>query len=501
MLVPMLSLNNKGHGGRKVGTTVNSKFSAAEKSVPAAPGTMAEILDVQRKAFLANSYPSAAERLRNLDKLSQALIARKDLFVAALNADFGCRNRQETLLTDIYMVTAAIKHAKHELKAWMKPRKRDVPIVLGIGRAYVLPQPVGVVGIVSPWNFPLNLSLCPLTAALAAGNRAMIKPSENTPKTSELLKEMIADIFAVDHVAVITGDANIGKEFVHLPFDHLLFTGSTEVGKYVMKAAADNLTPVTLELGGKSPAIVAPDADVNEAAIDIAFGKVLNAGQICIAPDYAFVPRAKVTPFVNALKKAVDGYIPADCISKDGYTSVVNERHHKRLSAYIDEAREKNVQIIPLASEITSEGNKISPVAIVDPPEDLAIMKDEIFGPILVIKPYDELDDAIKYINAHPRPLALYLFAKSRSLIDSLLKRTISGGVSVNDVIMHNVVEDLPFGGVGASGIGHYHGREGFDTFSKLRPVFERTGARADRFLRHPFKRLHDILLGFLISN
>jgi acyl-CoA reductase-like NAD-dependent aldehyde dehydrogenase len=476
-------------------------MAATEESAPSSSLTMTEILDAQRKAFLANSYPSAAERLRNLDKLAQALIAKKDQFVKSLNDDFGCRNRQETLLTDIFMVTAAIKHAKRELKGWMKPRKRDVPIVLGTGRAYVLPQPVGVVGIVSPWNFPLNLSLCPLTAALAAGNRAMIKPSEFTPATSELLKQMITEIFATDHVAVITGDASVGKSFVHLPFDHLLFTGSTEVGKYVMKAAADNLTPVTLELGGKSPAIVAPDADVNEAAIDIAFGKVLNAGQICIAPDYALVPRAKMTPFLNALKKSVDGYIPAESIAKDGYTSVVNERHHKRLSAYIDEARQKNVQIIPLAAEITAEGgNKLSPVAIVDPPEDLAIMKEEIFGPILLVKPYDELDEAIKYINARPRPLALYLFAKSKSLIESILKRTISGGVSVNDVIMHNVVEDLPFGGVGASGIGHYHGREGFDTFSKLRPVFERTGPRTDRFLRHPFKQLHEFLLGILIN-
>lgn len=484
-----------------MGITVNSKVSVTKESAPTMPLTMTEIMDAQRKAFQANSYPSAAERLRNLDKLAQAVIAQKDKFVISLNEDFGCRNRQETLLTDIYMVTAAIKHAKHELKGWMKPRKRDVPIVLGTGRAYVLPQPVGVVGIVSPWNFPLNLSLCPLTAALAAGNCAMIKPSEITPATSALLKEMIAEIFATDHVAVITGDANVGKEFVHLPFDHLLFTGSTEVGKYVMRAAADNLTPVTLELGGKSPAIVAPDADVNEAAIDIAFGKVLNAGQICIAPDYALVPRAKMTPFLNALKKAVNGYIPAESISKDGYTSVVNERHHNRLTSYLNEARQKNVQIVPLAAEITEGGNKISPVAIVDPPEDLAIMREEIFGPILLVKPYDELEDAIKYVNSRPRPLAIYLFAKSKRLISTLLKRTISGGVSVNDVIMHNVIEDLPFGGVGASGIGHYHGQEGFDTFSKLRPVFERIGPRADRFLRHPFKQLHDFLLGILINN
>ncbi len=463
-----------------------------------------ELLDGQRAAYAKAPYPGASERLANLDKLLRGLLSRKDEFVKSLDQDFGGRSRVESLLTDIYMVVAAVKHAKKELKNWMRARHREVPLVLGTGKAWVMPQPLGVIGIVAPWNFPLNLSLSPLIAALAAGNRAMIKPSEYTPATSELLRQMIAETFSVDHVVVVTGDASVGKDFVSMPFDHLLFTGSTEVGKAVMRACAENLTPVTLELGGKSPALVAPDADISEAATDIAFGKVLNAGQICISPDYALVPREKLIPFIEALQAAVKRYYPAGAQETCDYSSVVNGRHYQRLSAYIEEARHRGVQVISLSAEEAPKGaggNKMAPMAIVDPPEDLKAMQDEIFGPILLVKPYDDLDEAINYINARPRPLALYLFAKSKKLIEKVLSCTISGGVSINDTIMHNAVEDLPFGGVGASGIGHYHGRDGFDTFSKLKPIFERTGPRADRFLRPPFGAIHEFLMNLLISS
>jgi len=461
-----------------------------------------ELLEAQRKAFLQAPFPNAHERIRNLDKLLNAVLEKKDEFVKTLDQDFGSRSRVESLLSDIYMVVASIKHAKKELNNWMKPRHRDVPIVLGAGKAWIMPQPLGVIGIVAPWNFPLNLSLCPLVAALAAGNRAMIKPSEYTPATADLLKRMISDTFPADLVVVVTGDAAVGRDFVSLPFDHLFFTGSTEVGKAVMRAAAENLTPVTLELGGKSPAIVAPDADINDAAIDIAFGKVLNAGQMCISPDYALVPKQKLQLFLGALQTAVNKYYPEGTSSTCDYTSVVNDKHYKRLRGYLEEARTKGAQIVPLSSagdESENGGRKIAPVAVVDPPESLKLMHDEIFGPVLIVKPYDELDDAIKYINDRPRPLALYLFTKSRNYIERVLSRTISGGVTINDTIMHHAVEDLPFGGVGASGMGSYHGREGFDTFSKLKPVFERLCPRTDRLLRPPFNVIHDFLMGILI--
>jgi coniferyl-aldehyde dehydrogenase len=487
-----------------------AKMNAGAKSSEPVDGEvmskaqLLNLLNAQKKAFQEAPFPDANERTKNLDKLMDALLSRKEEFVTALAADFGSRSRHESLISDVFMVVSAIKHAKKELKSWMKAQTREVPLVLGTGKAWVMPQPLGVIGIVGPWNFPLNLALCPLAAALAAGNRAMIKPSEFTPATSELLKKMIAETFAPDHVLVVNGDASVGRDFVSLPFDHLLFTGSTEVGKLVMKAAAENLTPVTLELGGKSPAIVAPDADLTEAATDIAFGKVLNAGQICISPDYALVPREKMTPFLNALQAAVNKYYPDGAKATDDYTSVVSDRHHQRLTGYLEEARTRGVQIIALSSAGTqgdNGGRKLSPVAIVDPPEDLKVMQEEIFGPILLVKPYDQIDDAIKYINNRPRPLALYLFTKSKRVMDRVLSRTISGGVSINDTIMHNAVDDLPFGGVGPSGFGHYHGREGFNTFSKMKPIFERTGPRTDRFLRPPFKQIHDFLLTVLLKN
>jgi aldehyde dehydrogenase (NAD+)/coniferyl-aldehyde dehydrogenase len=322
----------------------------------------------------------------------------------------------------------------------------------------------------------------------------MLKLSEYTPETSALLGRILAETFPRNLVAVVEGDSGTGRAFAALPFDHLLFTGATAVGREVMRAAAENLTPVTLELGGKSPAIIAPDANVERAASHIVYGKLLNSGQTCIAPDYVLVPDAWRKPFVDALRKAVQRYYP------DGqYTSIINAKNYDRLRRYLDEADARGVEAIPLGSTPGTAGRQLAPTILINPPDDLAVMRDEIFGPILPLKTYAAIDDAIAYVNARPRPLALYLFARDRRVIDRVLTHTVAGGVCINDTLLHIAVEDLPFGGVGPSGMGHYHGREGFDTFSKLKPVFRRHGLGLGRLLRPPHTRLHDWMRRLLI--
>jgi acyl-CoA reductase-like NAD-dependent aldehyde dehydrogenase len=353
----------------------------------------------------------------------------------------------------------------------------------------VLPQALGVVGIIVPWNYPVFLSMAPLAGALAAGNRVMLKPSEYTPETSALLARIISETFSPDLVAVTLGDSTVGRAFAQLPFNHLLFTGATSVGRDVMRAAAEHLTPVTLELGGKSPALVAPDANLARAAADIVYGKLLNSGQTCIAPDYVLVPGASLRRFVEALRKAVERYYP-----DAQYTSIINGKQHQRLLGYLEEAAARGVETITLNAT-----RGLAPTILINPPDDLKVMREEIFGPILPLKTYDSIDQAITYVNQHERPLALYLFTRSQSTIDSVLTRTISGGVCINDTLLHIAAEDLPFGGVGASGMGHYHGQEGFDTFSKLKPVFRRRWLGLGRMLRPPHSRLHDWMRKILI--
>ena len=452
----------------------------------------------QRAAFGANPYPPFKERRANLDKLLAAVLARRDAIAQAIDADFGGRSKHEVMFSEIYVTVNAIRHARRHLKEWMARRPRAVAWPLQFARAYVMPQPPGVVGIIAPWNYPVFLSIGPLTAALAAGNRVMLKPSEHTPRTSELLAVMMAETFPGDLVAVIAGDASAGAAFASLPFDHLLFTGSTAVGREVMKAAAENLTPVTLELGGKSPALVAADADLDLAAADIAYGKLLNAGQTCIAPDYALVPAELMSAFTRALRNAVERYYPNSAENEE-YTSIASDRHYLRLRSYLEEARRRGVEIVPLGSEGGAGSRKFPPALVIDPPETLALMREEIFGPILPVKPYHSLEQAIGYINSQPRPLALYIFAKNKKVIDQVLARTVSGGVCVNDTLLHVAADDLPFGGAGASGMGQYHAREGFDTFSKLKPVFERRFFGLGRMLRPPYKRLHEWMEQMLI--
>lgn len=451
------------------------------------------IFSGQRSAFADAPYPSATERRANLKPLLAAILARRDELASSIDQDFGGRARDEVLFSEIYVAVNAIRHARGHVHGWMAPRQRPVGWPLQPASAWVMPQPLGVVGIIVPWNYPVFLSMAPLAGAMAAGNRVMLKLSEYTPETSALLARLLAETFTPDFVAAATGDAAVGRSFASLPFDHLLFTGATAIGREVMRAAAENLTPVTLELGGKSPAIIAPGAHLTRAAADIVYGKLLNSGQTCIAPDYVLVHSESLRGFVEPLKKAIDRYYPAA-----EYTSIINDKHEQRLRGYLDEARARGVETISMGQP-PKGGRRLEPTILIDPPEDLQVMREEIFGPILPLKAYQSLDDAIAYINDRPRPLVLYLFARDRRVIDRVLTHTISGGVCINDTLLHIADENLPFGGVGSSGMGHYHGLEGFDTFSKLKPIFRRHWLGLGRMLRPPHSRLHDWMERILI--
>ncbi len=459
--------------------------------------SLTEQLDGLRAGYQAHPFPSIKERRAHLQLLFDAVHSNRDAIAKAIDKDFGGRTRIEVDFSEIFVTLNGIRHARKHVKEWMARRKRDIAFTLQPASAWVMPQPVGVVGIIVPWNYPLFLSMGPLAGALAAGNRAMLKLSEFTPATSEVLAALIASTFDANHVTVVNGDAAVGSAFSHLPFDHLLFTGSTEVGRKVMLAAAETLTPVTLELGGKSPVLIAPDANLGRAADDIVYGKFLNAGQTCIAPDYILAPAERVREVADALRQCIERRYPNASQNSD-YTSIINDRQFDRLQGYLKEARERGVETISLGP--AANGRKLPPTLLIDPPDDLRVMQEEIFGPILPLKSYRTVDDAIRYVNARPRPLALYLFAGSSRIIKDVLNRTISGGVCVNDTLMQIVVDDLPFGGIGASGIGHYHGREGFDTFSKLKPVFRRYGIGFGIGLRPPYGRLHAMMRRILIG-
>jgi coniferyl-aldehyde dehydrogenase len=451
---------------------------------------------LQRQAFMKNPYPGVRERRDHLHRLRKALLRRQEDLARAIDADFGGRSRTEVLYSEVFVSIHAIRNAVDHLDDWMQERPVPVDWPLQPARAYVIPQPVGVVGVISSWNYPIFVSLAPIAGALAAGNRVMLKPSEFTPRTSALLAELFSETFSTDHVTVVQGDAEVGKAFASLPFDHLIFTGSTAVGRQIMRAAAENLTPVTLELGGKSPAIVADDARFSRAAADIVYGKFLNAGQTCIAPDYVLVPKSLRDKFVAHLREAVAKQYP-NAGSNADYTSIINERQHDRLQGYLAEARAAGVEVVELGGPST--GRKMVPALVLDPPDELRLMQDEIFGPILPVKSYAEIDEAIEYVNARPRPLALYLFASSERLIDRVLKNTVAGGVCVNDTLVQIVAENLPFGGAGASGFGAYHGQTGFDTFSKLKPVFRRQGIGLGVSLRPPYGKIHEWMRRILI--
>ncbi|MFZ5549481.1 MAG: coniferyl aldehyde dehydrogenase [Pseudomonadota bacterium] len=453
-------------------------------------------LEQQRAAFAAEPHPALAVRRDRLQRLHKMTAQHADELAAAISRDFGHRARQESLLTDLFTVQSAATHALRHLRGWMKPRR--VPTAMHFWPAHnrLLRQPLGVVGIVSPWNYPYNLAMSPAVAALAAGNRVMIKPSEATPETSALMARIVAAHFAPEEMQVITGDAEVGRAFTALPFDHLFFTGSTAVGRAVALAAAKNLTPVTLELGGKSPAIVDRSAPLAQTAERLAFGKLLNAGQTCVAPDYLLAPKEMVGPLAAEIVKVAQRLYPRVADNPD-YTSIVSPRHHARLQGLLDDARAKGAQLMPTHTD-TPGDRRLVPHLLLGVNDQMAVMQEEIFGPLLPIVPYDREEDAIAYVRAHDRPLALYWFGRDGAAQQRVLERTHAGGVTVNDCIWHLGQEEQPFGGVGASGMGSYHGEWGFRTFSKEKPVFVQSPFAGTKLFHPPYGATFERLLGVL---
>jgi coniferyl-aldehyde dehydrogenase len=463
---------------------------------------MQEVLRRQRAAQIADGPPAAALRIDRLDRAIGIVVDHEEAIVDALVSDFGSRSPEESLMTNVMGSIEPLKFAKKNLHRWMRSERRKVMFPLNLlgARAEVRYQPLGVIGIISPWNFPFNLTFGPLAGALAAGNRVMIKPSEFTPASSELMAQMFASVFDETEVAVFTGGPEVGQAFSGLPFDHLLFTGATSIGRHVMRAAAENLVPVTLELGGKSPVIVSRSANLEDAAQKIMAGKMMNAGQICLAPDYVFVPEEQKASFVAAAKEAVSTMFGA-LVDNPDYTSVINARHRDRLSRYLTEARAQGADVVelnPADEDFASDAHcKMAPALVLEPDDKMAVMNEEIFGPILPIKTYRQIDEVIDYVNDRDRPLGLYYFGRDKAEQERVLSRTTSGGVTINDVIMHVSMEDLPFGGVGPSGMGSYHGREGFETFSHARGVFKQTRINVGAMMRPPYgERIRKMVKG-----
>jgi coniferyl-aldehyde dehydrogenase len=481
-------------------TTAAPAEHTSKNATESLGATLAKMKERARK----NGAPTYDERIASLEKLERALLARKGGIADAISRDFGNRSKHETLVAEVFIVLGAIKHTKAHLREWMEPQEREVGFVFLPASIEVRPQPVGVVGIISPWNYPVQLALAPLVQVIAAGNRAMIKPSELVPETAALLHDLIAETFPEDQVTVVTGGPEVGEEFSRLQFDHLVFTGSTRVGKAVMKAASENLVPVTLELGGKSPTIVAKDFNVKTAAERIIAGKLFNAGQTCIAPDYVLVPAGSRDAFVEACKDAVAKMYPTLLANPD-YTSIVSDRHFARITSYVEDAKTRGARVVEMnpASETldaASGKRKLVPTLVLDPTDEMMVMQEEIFGPVLPVVTYQSLDEAIDYVNEHPRPLALYFFSHDKQATDRVLNETISGGVTVNETMLHVAQDDLPFGGIGPSGMGAYHAHEGFESFSKNKPVFRQARVNTTGLLRPPYGKLIDRMLKFIVG-
>ncbi|OEF28200.1 coniferyl aldehyde dehydrogenase [Vibrio rumoiensis] len=422
-----------------------------------------------RKEFNASPFPNADVRKDKLVTLKKSLLSHREALVSALSEDFGYRSEFDSVMADIMPTVTHINYSLKHITQWMKPSKRHAGLVFAPSKIKVQYQPLGVVGIISPWNFPVILSLAPLVTAIAAGNKVMLKLSEFTPKTNRVITDILK---VLPHdVEVVEGEADTAQAFSQLPFDHLLFTGSTSVGRFVAKAAADTLTPITLELGGKSPVIVAQDANLVKAVDAILFGKCLNAGQICVSPDYAFVPQDLVDNFVQLFLDRFKLYY-AQKKKLNKFTQIINQRQFDRLEQYLVDAKEKGAKIHTVEWDTSQQDRCLLPHLVTEISDDMALMQEEIFGPILPIMPYQNIDDVIGYINRGERPLALYLMSEDKELIQKVTSTTHSGGVAINDTVLHVGAEDAPFGGVGQSGIGHYHGIEGFHTFSHAKTVF-----------------------------
>ncbi len=457
--------------------------------------SLTAVIEQQRVAFARDGAPSYGARRADLRRLKRMLLDHRREICEAISADFGHRSHQETLLGDLFPTVAGIDHIDRHLAKWMRPSPRNVAWYFRPASARIIYQPLGVVGIIAPWNYPLFLAFPPMAAALAAGNRVMFKPSEFNAATATLLERLLIEIYPVEKVAVVTGGAEVGAEFSRLPFDHLFFTGSTPVGKKVMQAASENLVPVTLELGGKSPVIVDRGYPIELAAHGVATGKLFNAGQTCIAPDYALIPVDQVDRFVADITIVMRRLYPIIAGNPD-YTSIINAGHFNRLKGLIVDARDKGARVIEVGH---GDHRTMAPTLLIRVNDSMKVMQEEIFGPILPIVPYESLDDAIAYVNAHPKPLSLYFFGYNGPNRRAVLKRTSSGGVTINDTLMHVVQEDLPFGGVGASGMGAYHGREGFLTFSHAKSVFSQSRISTIEMLRPPYGARFEWLMKFLL--
>jgi coniferyl-aldehyde dehydrogenase len=476
-----------------------------EESNPVVGRRMQELLLRQRRAHIEEGPPTAEQRIERIDRLIGAIVDHEKQIVDALSEDFGHRSRDSSRFTDVAAVLESLKFAKKRLRGWMKPERRSPQFPLGLlgASTHVHYQPLGVIGVVSPWNFPVNLAFTPMAGILAAGNRAIIKPSEVAPHSADVIATIVAKAFTELEVAVVTGGPEVGEAFTRLPFDHLLFTGGTAIARHVMRAAADNLVPVTLELGGKCPVVVGKSADLRDVALKVMNGKCLNAGQICLAPDYMLVPEERRGELVECLKRAVAEMFDG-LVDNADYTSVINERHYRRLQGYLADARAKGAEVVELNPRGDSfegqKAHKMPPTLVLGPTDDMLVTREEIFGPVLPIRTYRAIDDAIAYVNRGDRPLALYYFGPDVPERERVLTRTTSGGVTVNDVVMHVAQEDLPFGGVGPSGMGAYHGREGFRTFSHAKAVFKQAKVDIGKLLRPPFGDRYRKLVGGLVK-
>ena len=465
---------------------------------------MHRVLELQKSLNIKEGAPSLELRSDRLDRVVAMVTKYKSETISALQDDFGNRDPVMSAATEVGSVVGPMIHAKKNLKKWMKTEKRKAAIaplgsalsLLG-AKAEIRYQPKGVVGAISPWNFPLNLALAPLAGILSSGNRVMLKPSELTPASSELTKSMIEESFDESEIAVFTGDPEVGAAFSGLAFDHLIFTGGTAIAKHVMKAASENLVPLTLELGGKSPVVVGKSSKIKETATRVMQGKTMNAGQICLAPDYALVPEDSIEEFVQASVDVTSEMYP-DMKDNEDFTSIINQKHYDRIQSYISDAKEKGADVVEInpANEDFSQQphHKIPPTLILNPTEDMQVMQEEIFGPVLPVKTYKDVSETVDYINSKDRPLGLYYFGEDAKEKDFVLDNTTSGGVTVNDVISHITMEDLPFGGVGPSGMGSYHGYDGFKEFSHAKSVYKQSWLNLNKLagLVPPYKKKED---------
>lgn len=458
---------------------------------------MQDCLIKQKNAFIKEGPPSLNQRKKSLKTLRQGILDNREEIEQALISDFGNRSRHETRLLEIMTLLKGIDYLCSNLKNFMRPQKRHVPFHFHPARAYVSYQPLGVIGIVSPWNYPISLTIMPLATAIASGNRAMIKPSELTPTTSNLILKILSNLFPREEVAVFNGDAQISEKFISLVFDHLFFTGSTRIGKIVMKVASENLVPVTLELGGKSPVVVSSKTTMDYVAKEIVLGKLFNCGQTCVAPDYIMLHENQINSFVAAFDKYTKEFYPDGPISED-YTSIINRHHHNRLKKLVEDAAHKGATIVEVGNNPKKKSqhqNSMAPKLILNPKDEMDVMSEEIFGPLLPVMTYQNIDNAIEYVNSKPRPLALYYFGDDTEERKKILSRTTSGNVCINTTMKHYALDDLPFGGVGASGIGSYHGIEGFQSMSHAKGILEFRKWNMSNLIQPPFGKLADFFL------